>query len=976
MAATDDDINLFALPDFWRSSKWLDKSANNGGSFFALEAKGNRIACPNIIHKYTYLPSFVLDAPYPPVSVANALPILGVAEGGFFGLPPTAISQDIFARLPPTPDIDSSSLSDRAIENDIESQVWMELDDDHNPEPSCRTWEDFNDGRTAQAHRPMFLSEAGHSAYDYLLSIPDDPLHMENSKVPIVEPTIYFSSLLQLALAQQSALFNIDVNSATFTPVLPTMRIPGYSRGSLHGVETDCIACAKTILDLRAFASETYSKPRSRCGIALASSINLVLQASLQHMVINRRHPKSLLQLQSIVRNMTAILKPFQRLMRQIRLDNADHEILSIMFQFASLSDSDEPYAREMARELLQRVSGPWIMFLEEWMGTKKEQGIPLTKTDVGTAKGFVKVELTTHTDDFGRDIEEVDFQLMHKAIPEFMPTEMMESIFQTGRSLRFIKAFHSNHLLAQPDSLELIPPPSAQWIYSWQDVLQLEERVTQYRDRIAEAIENSQTSVAESPAPYRMQANTSTPTLHFFANTEGEFKNQMESSMVQMGEPARLLDISDSLSLAVYRRLGTDTPLESDDTGLEPHWSLIPTLSFGSIAIAQAQIIGREALRLLFDEHDIKGHLKLHRDFHLMGNGMFCSRLSHALFDPDLETAERIPGVARQGGVMGLRLGGRDTWPPASSELRLALMGILAEAYQDGVGIKKPTSVHESHDLPGDLSFAVRDLSEEEIEKCMDADSLEALDFLRLSYTTPPELSAVITPIISLQYDRIYKLLLRVLRMVYIVNVLFRDVNLGLGRLSDVDEVRYRFVREAQHVVSSVATYFLDTGISLVWATFEDRVNDIRANLSEPLPKQLSSATMAGPEQLGELHSAALQQIMGNLFLRKRQQHILDLLEGMFTCILKYAKYTRLESSDEYILVAKMESPNVLYGEFRTILGQFIGVCHGLSEKTTSGGNTKRQEDMTGTDEGLGEESMVGQLLMKLDMFDYYLRR
>src|SRR5690606_14844995 len=113
------------------------------------------------------------------------------------------------------------------------------------------------------------------------------------------------------------------------------------------------------------------------------------------------------------------------------------------------------------------------------------------------------------------------------------------------------------------------------------------------------------------------------------------------------------------------------------------PNWTLVPLLSFGPVIEAQSSLISRECMRLLFDTHQVRTHIDLLRQYFLFGNGVFCSRLAHALFDPDLSSAERRSGVALSGGTMGLRLSGRRTWPPASSELRLALMGVLSECYQ-----------------------------------------------------------------------------------------------------------------------------------------------------------------------------------------------------------------------------------------------------------------------------------------------------
>ena len=368
-----------------------------------------------------------------------------------------------------------------------------------------------------------------------------------------------------------------------------------------------------------------------------------------------------------------------------------------------------------------------------------------------------------------------------------------------------------------------------------------------------------------------------------------------------------------------------------------------------------------------------------MHRDFQLFGSGMFLSRLSHALFDPDLESAERQAGVARQGGVMGLRLGGRDSWPPASSELRLALMGVLTESFDsdNDFVVNRATSIsRDASELPGDMSFAVRDLSQEEIDKCMNPDSLEALDFLRLSYKAPTALSGIITPVILTQYDRIFKLLLRIMRMVYVVNQLFRDVNARTSRWADPEDISFRFTREAHHFVSGITSFFMDAGVAIPWQAFEAKLDKIEADLKNPSNTKSNPDKVESPDRLREFHSRVLDRIMLSLFLRKRQQPVLNLLEEIFSAVLEYAKFSRTKA------IGKNQAPDGeemnemqrLYGKFKTKVQIFITVCRALTEKSRSTSN-KVSDDLGLKQEGIGEDHMVAQLLMKLDMSDYYTK-
>jgi hypothetical protein len=54
-----------------------------------------------------------------------------------------------------------------------------------------------------------------------------------------------------------------------------------------------------------------------------------------------------------------------------------------------------------------------------------------------------------------------------------------------------------------------------------------------------------------------------------------------------------------------------------------------------------------------------------------------------------------------------------------------------------------------------------------------------------------------------------------------------------------------------------------------------------------------------------------------------------------------------------------------------------FITVCRSLSEKARrTDGKRGREERIFKEQYGTGDDSMVAQLLVKLDMFDYYLKR
>ncbi|KAF4971892.1 hypothetical protein FSARC_1397 [Fusarium sarcochroum] len=959
----EDLAAVFAIPDFWKTSKWLhqlDRDPNARNPFFSPGLKDN------------------LD------SDLVQLTQVSVEQSGFFKLP--ALQPD--SQPEPVPEAstsanDAPTPTENVDDAEPEDDIWVGTGKPAEKVPEHKTWDGFIAG-TPAGRQPPLVTEAGATVYDALLGWSVDPLELKSSDVPVVDIKAYFSSLLALALGQESVFFSKQENSRSFVPALPSMRVTGYSKDVLRGLEKQCHRCGSMLLELRSFVDSTYAKRTSKCGVALAGAIDQILKDVQRHVALHGQTPRSLLELQSTVKGLLAILVPFHRLTSKFRKGYSDEHVLSLVFHEAYSVDYGEEQLRGIMREVLQRVSLPWIEFLEEWIGTRREEGIPLTKANVGASKGFIKVDKEKYTDDFGQEVEDIDFRLDETKMPHFMPYDIAKSMFETGRNLRFIRECHPEHPLASANIIDATNPPKVGWLYDWDAIEDLEKRVAKYHNDLLGAIRecspHKQIFIPESQVYNFHPEDTIT-----FVNPDGTSETKLMSALTtRMDRPLPdSMSTEDMLSQILREHLARTSSRTSKPptTGFDftPHPSLLPVLSFGGITSAQSEVVNQESLRLLFNNHDLRGHLKMHRDFHLFGSGMFICRLSHALFDPDLETAERQAGVARQGGVMGLRLGGRDTWPPASSELRLALMGVLAESFDSDNGFagEKLASIsRDASELPGDMSFAVRDLSQEEIDKCMNPDSLEALDFLRLSYKAPTALSSIITPVILTQYDRIFKLLLKIMRMVYVVNQLFRDVNARTTRWSDPEDISYRFTREAHHFVSGITSFFMDAGVAIPWQAFEAKLDKIQDDLKHPSGTKSTPDKVESPDRLREFHSRVLDRIMLSLFLRKRQQPVLKLLDEIFAAVLEYAKFSRTKALGKSQTTDPGETQELqrLYSNFKKKVQIFITVCRALTEKSRSTSN-KVSDDLGLKQEGIGEDHMVAQLLMKLDMNDYYTK-
>lgn len=878
-------------------------------------------------------------------------------------------STDTFNNIPDAPQT----------EEGVADDIWLIPQDVPLGTANYQSWDDFADER-AKEPPTAYITEAGPRLFDAAIAADFDPLHVGNTGHPVIEAKIYNRSVLALGLGRSSIFFVWDEENQSFESTLSGMRISGHTTQSLDGLLFVFKDCGNTMRFLQNFVDKVYATSTLPGRVALADAVSTLLTTIQSCLSESASKTKSLLQLQALFQPARSILTCFRRLVVNVSATRSDESMLSTVFEEIQLLEHRTGPLRDVLIEVLSRTSRPWLEFTGEWLGLQRESGLALTKEGIG--KSFVKVEDRDWVDEQGLEIHERDFVLDYDKVPSFIAADDARSLFEVGRSLRFLRAHHSDHPLARADIVGSANPPTLEWKFSWQDIVGVEAKALQFEKDLTDAIRHfSKENSLPTPSSQDHCLREREFHLDFFGKLEEEMQAHVLASIDMFDQPPKKNVSSDRLTNILLNYLdSTSNAPQDDDSIFSPPISLIPLLSFNPIFSAQARIVNGTCMRMFFNSHRLRDHLSLQRSFHLMGNGVFSSRLSHALFDPELESAERHRGVARSGGIMGLRLGGRDTWPPASSELRLALMGVLTESYvstQSTDMTQVSGYIDRQNTLPGDLSFAVRDMSDEEIEKCMNADSIEALDFLRLSYKPPPPLEAVITPMILFKYDRLFKLLLRVVRMLYVVSALFRDATDRTSYWQGIDFVAQRFRIEAHHFISSVSGYFFDTGIESTWRVFERKLDEIQCRINTD-DGSIALGQNEGLDKLRDYHERVLDRIMFALLLRKRQQPIMQLLEELFTLILQFSKHSRQRALGVKRKVGADDEVKEMYVRFRKKIGVFITVCRGLSEK--KGYIDKRPLDNTFSEQGglfdgddLAEENTIVQLLARLEMSNYY---
>lgn len=896
-------------------------------------------------------PNWSLDRIDPIVSDA-----LGLPDNGYFKLPPDL---NTASTTEDTADEEDGNINDGLLkspgpESDVDP--WIFPQDATPKAANLKTWDGF-DIPEALLKPTTFITEAGTDPYDSFLASESNPGGIpSHGSYETLDPNSYSACLLAMSLGRDSVLFSWNSEKKTFQPSLPLTKVPGYSGESLSAILPLCTSCGQAHRRLRSFINKTYSSSASPPRVALANALDSLLLVIQDELGRRGLRTASILQLQSLVRPVFRLLSYYYRLIIKIKRSTNDADLLSLIYNEAQSAEISEPVLRDTMGQILRIVSTPWTEFVEEWIGLKPEEGMRINK--FGQGKGFVKVENNMWIDDQGFELEEPDYFLDSDNMPGFVPDDVAQVIFETGRNLRFLQESHPQHPMASIDVVSSATVPRLEWQYDWESITRVEEKALEYQRAVLELLQQTRDSSGNTvQQPHNSVVVQDDKLLQVFGKDEQDLQQTVLASIASLDRPIETKETWNQLSEILRANLFDSHGKQASTTVAEfsPHWSLLPLLSFGPMVYAQARLINRECLRLLFSEHGLRKHLSLQRAFQLFGNGMFSSRLTNALFNSDMETTERRSGVSRSGVTMGLRLSSRENWPPASSELRLALMGVLTESYQQESGA-------DNNGLPGDLSFAIRELSTEEMERCMDQGSLEALDFLRMSYKAPQALAPVITPASLIKYDRIFKLMLRVLRMLFVVDQLFRDTALKTSHWANLDDVCVRFRVEAHHFVTNLARYFFDTGIDQPWRRFQTWLDKIEQGLQDSgLDK---NSAIVSPKRLGEEHERTLDDIAQGLLLRKRQQPVLRLLEEIFTQILRFAKQSRLRAprDDGSAEVKK------LYKAFREKVEIFITVCRGMGEK--AGSRNDRESS------GRSQESALAMLVLMLDYSNYYTKR
>ncbi|KIW78944.1 hypothetical protein Z517_08783 [Fonsecaea pedrosoi CBS 271.37] len=820
--------------------------------------------------------------------------------------------------------------------------VWILPDIQKRREGQLISWDKFLDERH-QEPASAYVSETDPGVFNSIL----DP----NGQSPptFIKSDILLSALFELCMGRDSVLFRWEEKDRTFVTRWQLLSARGYSSTLVQS----CSEAFSTIgIDTRFLTSAFQALDNkyallSSAQIALLSTSRSMLYAVHKHLVELRPSIASILQLKGIMGKVKIVVDMLKQCIDAIQTHQKEDLVILGLMQKVAGPPLDHPGTTGLLQILLSRTCRPILALLSEQIG--------LSSTQRGNFRGTFD-----------------ELSLVNDRVWEVLvDSKIARTISEAQKSLEILTSHSADDSIFSTVVPESSPLKELEVGFTLLVISELQARAIAYEEAmkslISSAESSTSTSSIDTPASESFDLEDS---VSMQAETTSAFRlqtNIFDDSIYGLNE-SNYDELEDQVLMYLEGQEPENLPLQLDlQTSL--------SLSITPLVSAQHRLLSYSVLRLLFQQHNLLGHLNLQKDFHLLGSAFFSSRLSIALFDPDQNSGE---GNRRTSAVTGLRLHVRDTWPPAGSELRLVLMSILSDSLSPA-----------DRALDDSMSFAIRDLPVEELERCRDVDSIHALDFLRLQYTAPNEiLGAVITPEILDRYDRIFQHLLRTLRIQAAAQSMLRE---GFGRqpektpkssLSD-----HKFVVTMHHFISSIADYYHNTAIEVHWRKFQAVLRAAKAHLDNKDYGQ-TLLVVKSLDHLRALHARTLNKILTALLLKRNQAKSRQILEDIYGVILHAAAerrrsvgknpgltdYATTDETTMRRLQKDFESKVAIFIDTLRVQAQSVGKPHG--RKHAAGIDTDVDADADAdADDDDADVNMFEYLLLRLDMFGYWTK-
>ena len=752
----------------------------------------------------------------------------------------------------------------------------------------ARTWETFCDQDFSEP--TIFLSEGSEAVWSAVWKR-FEPAGSVN-KVAIRRDWVV-QSLIDLGLGLESAVFTFDVvgqpharNDVTFS---------GLSRNLTTDVVKAIGSCGESFRAIKSFVKKIRSNSRSLQSFTAASSaLGQITNIVRQYILEQSFEVVTVLQLQALFQLPTILLSKLRIAIETMATCRDDVAVINCAIELAEAHEAVDEWYYPLVLQILVLITKP---FLEQI-----SRGIGLLSADYSEnalLDGLLGLE-TSFTD-----------ATNESKLSGLFDEVQGRNIFMIHQSLKLLRVHQPEHTLLHPEQLWHVSSAGLELATAWDDIDRL-------RKRVGNLAANMDISSSENVSDIIPRPGQIAEMLELDFDPYSSDAGLLLQKIVHSASMLNSIDTfqdgrqMDRLSQVAYDVLHTGFNAYSHSV-LHAPLQILKFESFTRLILVQSQAVNQACLDMVFKDHDLSYNLDVLYEFHLLGSGIFATKLKEALFSANLSSTERKKGYHRTG-QLGLRLGLRSTWPPASAELRLALMGILGECHRASF---RHTNRESSDDLPGGLAFAIRNLSEPEIEACMNPQSLAALDFLRLQYQPPRALGSVITESALEKYDHIFRFLLRLSRVSFAVDQMWLERR---NSQDSPDDAMTRYTHEVHHFISELTSY-VHTSTAITWTRFRRILTTIETQLDKP-----HNSTTTNLFQLSALHDLMLDTITSNLLLRHRHEKAKQSLDQILTSILQ--------------LASAPDSPQAqtAFFSFRSQVKLFIATCRHFVERGNHG--------------------------------------
>ncbi|GAC95903.1 hypothetical protein PHSY_003481 [Pseudozyma hubeiensis SY62] len=363
------------------------------------------------------------------------------------------------------------------------------------------------------------------------------------------------------------------------------------------------------------------------------------------------------------------------------------------------------------------------------------------------------------------------------------------------------------------------------------------------------------------------------------------------------------------------------------------------------------ARLINMSLISVFFQDLGLGTYLETCKRFLLLGSIHFERQVVSSLFDVDrasvLDDASATSGRAVV--AMNRRLTAEGVWPPNDSLLSSALNTAVIETVS-GMRHAHEERLHRSGKTEDAVSLAFKDLDErlsfavveprsssasskaknksksKSKPTWTDPSSIDALDWLTLSFHPPPLISPLLTQLAQSRYQRLWNMLLRIKRCKVAMRsawaCTFKSTSAAFTFDFRTRSVMQQFRWELNHFLDCFGGFVEEVGIESHWSGFMQRLETVRREVSDELSSRrtvngaqgeateadadLDEETLEDEERaalmtsslelkdvfsLARYHERVLDRMLSTCFLKSKQAGLLAIVNDLLQTVLDFSQ-------------------------------------------------------------------------------------